>query len=92
MALALAAAQTSRITLGTAVTNVVTRHPSVIASATRTLLELAPKRFVLGLGVGWSSAGMVGLPTTKHSEFTQAVKDIRTLLQGEKVQFNGVGR
>lgn len=90
MTLALAAAQTSRITLGTAVTNVVTRHPSVIASATRTLLEIAPRRFVLGLGVGWSSAGMVGLPTTKHREFTQAVNDIRALLRGEKVQFNGV--
>lgn len=90
MALALAATQTSRIMLGTAVTNVVTRHPSVIASATRTLLELAPKRFVLGLGVGWSSAGMVGLPTTKHGDFSRAVNDIRALLRGEPVQFNGV--
>ena len=90
MALALAAQRTSRITLGTAVTNVVTRHPSVIASATRTLLEIAPRRFVLGLGVGWSSAGMVGLPTTKHREFSQAVKDIRALLRGETVEFNGV--
>lgn len=90
MALALAAARTSRITLGTAVSNVVTRHPSVIASATRTLLELAPGRFVLGLGVGWSSAGMVGLPTTKNKEFSQAIRDIRALLRGEKVQFNDV--
>lgn len=90
MALALAATRTSVITLGTAVTNVVTRHPSVVASATRTLLELAPGRFVLGLGVGWSSAGMVGLPTTKHKEFSQAICDIRALLRGEKVQFNDV--
>jgi 5,10-methylenetetrahydromethanopterin reductase len=90
MALALAATRTSTITLGTAVTNVVTRHPSVVASATRTLLELAPGRFVLGLGVGWSSAGMVGLPTTKHREFSQAVSDIRALLRGGTVQFNDV--
>lgn len=90
MALALAAMKTSRITLGTAVTNVVTRHPSVIASATRTLLELVPNRFVLGLGVGWSSAGMVGLSATKHRELSQAVSDIRALLRGDAVTFNGV--
>lgn len=89
MALALAAARTHRIKLGTAVTNVVTRHPSVIASATRTLQELAPGRFALGLGTGWSSAGMIGLPMTPHGEFVEAVARIETLLRGGEADFNG---
>ena len=90
MALAISAVRTKRITLGTAVTNVVTRHPSVIASAARTLLEIAPGRFKLGLGVGWSSAGMIGMPNSKHRELRQAVSDIRTLLEGGTVHFGTV--
>lgn len=89
MALTLAAAKTRRIELGTAVTNVVTRHPSVIASATRTLQELAPGRFALGLGAGWSSAGMIGLPMTPHGEFVDTVARIETLLRGGEADFNG---
>lgn len=90
MALALAAVSTRRITLGTAVTNVVTRHPSVIASAMRTLQELAPGRCALGLGIGWSSSGMVGLPKSNHEAFFQAISNIETLLSGGKATFNGV--
>lgn len=90
MALALAATKTRHITLGTAVTNVVTRHASVIASATRTLQELTPERFALGLGIGWSSAGMVGLPPTKHDEFVEAIHALHTLLSGGKAQFGGI--
>lgn len=90
MALGLAAGRTRRITLGTAVTNVVTRHVSVIASATRTLQELAPGRVALGLGVGWSSAGMVGLPRTRHDELVASVRSLRALLSGGKARFGTV--
>ncbi|MFG2376622.1 LLM class flavin-dependent oxidoreductase [Streptomyces sp. NPDC048504] len=50
-----AAFATEYIGLGTAVTNLATRHPSVVASAARSVAELAPGRFTLGLGVGNSS-------------------------------------
>src|SRR5690242_4278855 len=60
-ALAAMALTTSRINLGTAVSNVATRHVSVIASAVRTLQELAPDRFRLGLGTGASATRTVGL-------------------------------
>src|SRR5215469_10468651 len=60
-----AATATGRIVLGSAVTNIVTRHPTVIASAARTVAELAPGRFKLGLGVGNSSLAPIGLrPST----------------------------
>jgi 5,10-methylenetetrahydromethanopterin reductase len=82
-----AAMATSRITLGSAVTNVVTRHPSVIASATRTVAELAPGRFKLGLGVGNSSLAPIGLRSSTQAEMRSAVAMIRALLRGEEWPF-----
>ena len=90
MALALAAVRTSRIRLGPGVSNVVTRHVSVVASAVRTLQELAPGRTMLGLGAGWSSAGMVGLAAAKHRQLAEALTQLRSLLSGEAVVFDGV--
>ena len=81
---------TSRIGLGTAITNIVTRHPSVVASAARTLAEMAPGRFRLGLGVGNSSVEPVGLAPSSQADFRAAVRDIRALSNGEEAVFNGV--
>lgn len=50
--LAAAAARTSRITLGVAVTNPYLRHPAVTASAMATIAELSGGRAILGLGAG----------------------------------------
>ena len=46
---------TSRITLGQGVTNPITRHPTVTASALATLSELTDGRVALGIGAGDSS-------------------------------------
>ncbi|MFC9837742.1 LLM class flavin-dependent oxidoreductase [Rhodococcus sp. NPDC127530] len=81
---------TSSIQLGTAVTNVVTRHPSVIASATRTVTELAPGRFTLGIGTGNSSVQPIGMRPSRQSELATAISALRTLLDGEEHEFNGV--
>ena len=71
--LATAAARTTRIGLGVAVTNPYLRHPAATASAFATLAELAPGRVVLGLGAGGGLAlGPVGLdrpqPLTRVAE------------------------
>lgn len=50
--LALAAGMTSRIGLGTFVTNVMNRHPAVVARMASTLQEGSGSRFTLGIGVG----------------------------------------
>src|SRR5262249_55803590 len=50
-----AAAVTDRIVLGTGVTNAVTRHVSVLASAWASLAELAPARVAFAIGTGDSS-------------------------------------
>ncbi len=85
--LTVAAMRTERIALGTAVTNVVTRHPTVIASATRTVAELATGRIRLGLGVGNSSLAPIGLRPSTQQQIRDAVRMIRGLLAGEELTF-----
>jgi 5,10-methylenetetrahydromethanopterin reductase len=87
---AAAAVATSRIGLGTAVTNVVTRHPSVVAGAARTVAELAPGRFVLGVGVGNSSVVPAGLAPSTRAGLRDGLRVIRSLLAGAEVDFEGV--
>src|SRR5687768_604391 len=62
MAMAAIAASTDRVTLMTAVTNAVARHPTVVASALRSVAELAPGRIRLGIGVGGSAVTLSGMP------------------------------
>jgi len=87
---AAAVAGTERIGVGIAVTNVVTRHPAVVASAARTVAELAPGRFALGVGVGNSSVQPVGLSPSTGREMRERLGVIRALLAGDEVDFNGV--
>jgi 5,10-methylenetetrahydromethanopterin reductase len=81
-----AALRTSTLGLGTAVSNVVTRHPSVVASLTRTVAEAAPDRFFLGLGVGNSSVAPVGLRSSTQAELRRGIDQIRGLLAGADVE------
>ena len=90
---AAAARATSSINLGVAVTNVETRHPSVTASAIRTVEELAPGRLRTGFGTGNSSLGLLGIAPTPRARLGPALDDIRALLAGADVQLGGgVGR
>src|SRR5919204_5973720 len=58
--MALAAAHTSHLTIFPAVTNPLTRHASVLASAIQTVEELAPGRTKLIVGTGFTSAITIG--------------------------------
>ncbi|WP_317986000.1 LLM class flavin-dependent oxidoreductase [Streptomyces sp. 5-10] len=89
-ALTAAALGTERIGLGSAVTNLVTRHPAVVASAARSVAELAPGRFTLGLGVGNSSVGPIGMRSSTGAELRAGIATLRALLQGQEWDFNGV--
>jgi 5,10-methylenetetrahydromethanopterin reductase len=84
-----AAFATERIGLGTAVTNLATRHPSVVASAARSVAELAPGRFTLGLGVGNSSVAPVGLRQTGSAALREGLSMLRALLDGRDWDFEG---
>ena len=80
--LAFYAGATTRIGLGIAVTNVITRHPSVIASAALTLNELSGGRFTLGIGSGATGVGTAGLHKASLSRLEAEVGRIRELLSG----------
>jgi 5,10-methylenetetrahydromethanopterin reductase len=80
-----AATATTRITVGAGVTNVATRHVSVTASAMVTLQELSHGRAAVGVGVGGTSTGMVGLPHTSRAQLSQAIEIVRALCAGQPV-------
>src|SRR5262245_10090545 len=55
-----AAVATRSVNLGIAVTNAITRHATVTASAALTLQELTGNRLVLGVGRGNTAVKMIG--------------------------------
>jgi len=71
--LVVAALNTTRIGLGTGVTNAVTRHPTVTANAIATVAEISHGRAILGLGAGDSALYGVGLKPQKVAELEQAI-------------------
>ncbi|HEX6347775.1 MAG TPA: LLM class flavin-dependent oxidoreductase [Candidatus Dormibacteraeota bacterium] len=78
----LAALDTSRMELGTGVTNPVTRHPTVTANAIRALAELAPGRALLGVGAGDSAVYGIGSRPAKVAEVEAALTYFRVELAG----------
>ena len=87
--MAVAAGSTSAIELGTCVTNLETRHPTVTAAAAATVEELAPGRVVLGVGAGDSAVKTLGLKPTRLEPMRNETKALRQLLAGEQVEFSG---
>lgn len=85
--MALAAERTERIALGTCVTNLETRHPSVTAAAAVTIDELAPGRVILGVGTGDSSIKTLGLKPTRLAATRDGIDQIRRLVAGETISF-----
>ena len=85
------AGATSRVRLGTGVTEPYARHPALIAAAMATLGELVPERpLVIGLGAGgpgFPPMGVVRRRPTRAIE--EAVTIVRGLLAGERVEFEG---
>lgn len=80
-----AAMATQRIVLGTGVTNPVTRHLSVTASALATLDELTSGRAALGIGAGDSAVETVGHQPSRLTALETAIRTIRQLLAGDEV-------
>jgi 5,10-methylenetetrahydromethanopterin reductase len=83
------AVSTSRLRFGTAVTNPITRHPTVTASAFSTLHVLTGGRATLGISVGDSALKAMNLEIAKMATLADAVAKIRALFKGEAVSFSG---
>jgi hypothetical protein len=84
-----AATHTRRLCLFPAVTNPVTRHASVLASAILTVEELAPGRVKFVIGTGYTSASTIGRPSGTLAEMRDCIRAVKGLLAGETVDFNG---
>ena len=79
------ALKTTRVKLGTGVTNPLTRHPSVVGSAYATLEEYAPGRMIVGIGLGDSSVETMGMKPAKLADFEKTMAQMRDLLDGKEV-------
>jgi probable F420-dependent oxidoreductase len=86
------ASVTRKLRIGIAVSPVYVRTPAVIATAAATVAQLAPNRFILGLGA--SSHAIVenwhGTPFRKPlTRVRETVTTVRAMLAGEKLKFEG---
>jgi len=83
--LALAAGETQKLRLGTAVTNMVYRDPTILACSGATLNELSNGRAVLGMGTGDGPIYALGRKATRMAAFEEGLKVIRELVHGRAV-------
>jgi 5,10-methylenetetrahydromethanopterin reductase len=81
------AVSTKKVRLGTAVTNPLTRHPTVTAAAFATLAELSGGRASLGISVGDSALKSMNLEIAQMSVLAETVALCRNLMAGETVAF-----
>lgn len=90
--LALAAANTSRIQLGTGMTTPGTRIAPVTAHSIASINKLAPGRTFLGIATGHTAMRLIGQPPMTPKELREYVRIVRTLLDGDEVAYTLRGR
>jgi len=89
--LTLMAQNSTRLRLGTCVTNPATREPSVTASALAVLQLLSNGRMDLGIGRGDSARRVLGKPPTTLATLEEATNVIRDLCEGRAATYEGTG-
>jgi 5,10-methylenetetrahydromethanopterin reductase len=89
--LAAAAMATTRIGLGTGVTNPVTRHPAVTAAAIASIQKLSDGRAVLGIGRGDSSLAHLGKAPASLETLRRYTIALQRYLRGETIPFDELG-
>jgi 5,10-methylenetetrahydromethanopterin reductase len=89
VAMTLAAAATSRVALATCVTNLVTRHPSITASAAASVDAAAGGRTILGIGAGHSGVANVGGAPSRAADLREGLTFLKTALSGAPASWRG---
>src|SRR5436190_8025469 len=89
--LTLAARHSQRLLLGTAVTNPITRHPAVTATAAVTVDEISGHRFALGIGAGDRPLLALGSKPARLAQLEASIDAIRQLWTGEHVSMEAPG-
>ena len=92
--LALVAANTKRIRIGTGVAIPGTRIAPVTAHSIASIARLAPGRVFLGIGTGHTAMRVMGMDPMKFRAFREYLRVVKTLLRGEEVEYtlDGVTR
>ncbi|MBI4307997.1 MAG: LLM class flavin-dependent oxidoreductase [Chloroflexi bacterium] len=85
----LAALNTKRVRLGPRVSNPLTRHPAVSASAIASVDELAPGRVFLGLGTGDSAILNLGLRPAKMDQLREYILAVKQLYARHETVYQG---
>ncbi|MEW8052368.1 MAG: LLM class flavin-dependent oxidoreductase [Candidatus Thiodiazotropha sp.] len=83
------ALQTSRIRVGSGVTNAITRHPAVLANSWATLHEVSNGRAILGIGVGESAVHTLGFKPDRLAALENKITLLRALMKGQEVEYQG---
>ena len=83
------AARTSRVRVGTWVTNPLTRHPLVQAAAAATVDDVAPERVYVGIGAGGTGVWHLGLETARQAELEAYTVALRELLAHGRTTYRG---
>lgn len=86
VSMALAAANTSKIRLGTGVIVPSNRIAPVTANALASLNMLAPGRIIFGVGTGFTARNTMGLKPYKLSAMREYVQVVQALLRGETTE------
>tara|TARA_B100001123_G_scaffold50368_1_gene51943 strand:- start:1582 stop:2583 length:1002 start_codon:yes stop_codon:yes gene_type:complete len=89
VSLGVIASATERVHLGPTVTNPLTRHPAVAASAIASINRLSGGRAYFGIGSGDSAILNLGLRPAKLADLHEYMQAMRTLLAGESVDYKG---
>ena len=91
IALAMAAAETERLKLGTGVTNPFTRHAAVTACAIATVHAVSGGRAWLGIGRGDSALAHLGYAPASPAVLERYLRRLQGYLNGEEVPFDADG-
>ena len=89
VSLSVVAQATSKPHIGPTVTNPLTRHPAVSASAIASINDLSGGRAYFGIGTGDSAVLNLGLRPAKHAELREYIEAVRTVLTGQPYEYRG---
>jgi 5,10-methylenetetrahydromethanopterin reductase len=84
--MAICAMQTKTLRLGTAVTNMVYRDPSITANSFATLNEISAGRAIIGMGTGDGPVYSLGRTATRLADFEKGLQTIRDLLHDRGIE------
>jgi 5,10-methylenetetrahydromethanopterin reductase len=90
VAMTLAVSATSRVRLATCVTNLVSRHPSITASAAASVDIASGGRTILGIGAGHSGVTNIGGVPAGPEALRDGIAFLREVLSGKPASWRGV--